>query len=130
MQVWQAALWGLAGGFCMELWTLHGLARQPAFSLRCPIPQGLTAFVTAVLTKLAISTIVAAAAAGEVTGVWVTFGLGVAAPVVLQRLAAEVPLAGGEQLRPLPEAAHELQRDGRKEPQPVAGAGDGDGDPG
>ena len=131
MEVWQAGLWGLAGGFCVELWNLHRLTRQTAWSWRRPIPQGLSAYVTAALTRLAIGAIVAAAAAAgdEIRGVWVAFGLGVAAPVVIQRLAADVPLAGGEEPKPLPGDAWEGRSPDDKQPQPVPGGGDSDGDP-
>jgi hypothetical protein len=132
MEWWQAALWGLAGGACVELWNLHGLTRQPAFSWRHPVPQGLSAYVTAVLTRLAIGAIVAAAAAAgdEIRGAWVAFGLGVAGPLVVQRLAGDVPLAGGEEPRPLPHAPGQHHGAGSKEPQPVQGLGGGDGDAG
>jgi hypothetical protein len=125
MEWWRAALWGLAGGFCLELWNLHLLTRQTVFSWRHPIPQGLSAYTTAVVTRLAVSCIVAA---DEVRGVWVTFGIGVAAPVLLQRLASEVPLTGGEKLRPAPEEPGERVAAAR-EPQALLGSGDGDGDP-
>jgi hypothetical protein len=130
MEWWQAALWGLAGGACVELWNLHCLTRQPVFSWRRPIPQGLSAYVTSVLTRLAIGTIVAAAAAAgnEITGAWVAFGLGVAGPLVVQRLAGDVPLAGGEELKPLPADSRQGRPIANKERQPVPGSGDGDSD--
>jgi hypothetical protein len=130
MEWWQAALWGLAGGACVELWNLHGLTRQPVFTWKRPIPQGLSAYVTAVLARLAIGTIVAAAAAsgGEITGAWVAFGLGVAGPLVVQRLAGDVPLAGGEELKGLPADSRQSNPVANRQPQPVPGSGDGGGD--
>jgi hypothetical protein len=129
MEWWPAALWGLAGGACVELWNLNCLTRQPDFAWRHPVPQGLSAYVTAVLTRLAIGTIVAAAAAasGEITGIWVAFGLGVAGPVVVQRLAGDVPLTGGEELRTQSPDSPERRSLEGKEPQTIAGGGDGDG---
>jgi hypothetical protein len=130
MEWWQAALWGLAGGACVELWTLHSLTKQHAFSWKCPIPQGLSAYVTSVLTRVAIGAIVAAAAAAgdEVTGAWVAFGLGVAGPLVVQKLAGNVPLADGEGAKPLSSDSRQGRIDADMKPQPVAGSGDGDGD--
>jgi hypothetical protein len=129
MEWWQAALWGLAGGSCVELWNLHCLTRQPVFSWRHPIQQGLSAYVTAVLTRLAIGAIVAAAAAagGEITGAWVAFGLGVAGPLVVQRLAGDVPLASGEEPKPLASDSQQVSTVAGKKPQPVPGGGDDDG---
>ena len=129
MEWWQAALWGLAGGACVELWNLHCLTRQRVFSWRRPIPQGLSAYATAVLTRLAIGTIVAAAAAagGEITGAWAAFGLGVAGPLVVQRLAGDVPL-GGEELKPLPADSRQGAPVEGRESQPVPGSRGGDSD--
>lgn len=130
MEWWQAALWGLAGGSCVELWNLHCLTRLPVFSWRRPIRQGLSAYVTAVLTRLVIGAIVssAAAAGGEIRGAWVAFGLGVAGPLVVQRLAGDVPLAGGEEPKPLSSNSRQVHTVAEKEPQPVPGGGDDDGD--
>jgi hypothetical protein len=129
MEVWQAAMWGLAGGLCVELWNLHMLTREARFSWRCPIPQGLSAYLTAIATRLALGAIVAAAAAagGEIKGVWIAFGLGVAAPVVLQRVAGDVPLSGGEKLEPPTRAPAQVRDVAGKEPMPVTGNGDSDG---
>jgi hypothetical protein len=79
---------------------------------------------------LAIGAIVAGAAAAgdEIRGVWVAFGLGVAGPLVIQRLAGDVPLAGGEAPKPLPSDSLEGRTVAGKEPQPVPGNGDSDGD--
>jgi cytochrome c biogenesis protein CcdA len=131
MEVWQAALWGFAGGFCVELWNLQMLTREARFSWRCPIPQGLSAYLTAVATRLALGAIIAAAAAAgdEIRGVWIAFGLGVAAPVVLQRVAGDVPLTGGEELKPRTRAPAQVRSASGKEPQPVTGNGDDDGNP-
>jgi hypothetical protein len=130
MEWWQAALWGLAGGVCVELWTLHSLTKQHAFSWRCPIPQGLSAYVTSVVTRVAIGAIVAAAAAAgdEVTGAWVAFGLGVAGPLVVQKLAENVVLADGEEPKSLSPGSRQGRTDASKTPEPVPGSGDGDGD--
>jgi len=129
MEWWQAGLWGLAGGACVELWNLHCLTTQSVFSWRRPVPQGLSAYVTAVLTRLAIGAIVAAAAAAgdEIRGAWVAFGLGVAGPLVVQRLAGDVPLTGGEESKPLSPDSRQGRTIAEKKPQPVPGSGDGNG---
>ena len=82
------------------------------------------------LTRLAIGAIVAAAAAvgDEIKGAWVAFGLGVAGPLVVQRLAGDVPLTGGEESKSLSSDSRQDHAVAGKKPQPVPGSGDGDGD--
>ena len=66
------------------------------WSLRRPIPQGLTAYVVSVVIRVGVGASLAAAAtgSGQVSGSLAAFGLGVAAPLVLEKLAQTVPLTG------------------------------------
>jgi|SRR5437868_700306 len=90
-----AALWGLAGGLCVEgLEVYANIHRKKSWSWRKPIPQGMTAFVLSIIIRGAVSTVVAAAfaASGQVSGAFAALGLGIAAPLIVQRLARAVPL--------------------------------------
>ncbi|WP_141578552.1 hypothetical protein [Actinomadura sp. WMMA1423] len=93
---WQAVLWGMAGGGCVEALELYAQIHRSRrrWSWRRPIPQGLTAFAVSVLIRLAVGAAVAAAlaASGQVSGPLAAFGLGVAAPLVIEKLARLVPL--------------------------------------
>jgi hypothetical protein len=95
--IWAGAGWGLAGGMCVEALWLHSHIRSAArWSWRKPIPQGLTAYVISVVTRVGAGAVVAAAAAGsnQASGTLAAFGIGVAAPLVVQKLARGVPLTG------------------------------------
>ncbi|GAA2613126.1 hypothetical protein SMC26_14240 [Actinomadura fulvescens] len=95
MQWWQAALWGLAGGVCVEALELYAHIRsRRRWSWRRPIPQGMAAFWVSVLIRVGVGGVVAAAMAhdGQVAGAVAAFGLGVAAPLVIEKLARLVPL--------------------------------------
>ncbi|MDN3353625.1 hypothetical protein [Actinomadura sp. DC4] len=93
MDFWKAALWGLAGGVCMEALDLYRQIRDtPGWNWRKPIPQGLPAYVISILIRVAIGGILAAAGSGQLTGPLAALGLGVSAPAVLEKLARNVPL--------------------------------------
>jgi hypothetical protein len=55
----------------------------------------LTAFVVSVMIRIGVGAVLAAASAGsgQVAGSLAAFGLGVAAPLVIERLARAVPLS-------------------------------------
>lgn len=59
-----------------------------------PIPQGMSAYLISVGIRAGVGAVLAAAAvtSGQVTGVFGAFGLGVGAPLVLEKLARLVPL--------------------------------------
>jgi hypothetical protein len=95
MSIWAAAAWGLVGGLCVEALELYArIHRAVRWSWRRPVRQGLAGFVTAVCIRVGVGAAVAAAAAGsrQVSGPLAAFGLGVCAPLVVQRLARAVPL--------------------------------------
>jgi hypothetical protein len=90
-----AAFWGLAGGLRIEGFELYShIRRTPHWSWRTPIPQGMSAYLISVVIRAGIGAVLAAAAvtSGQVTGVFGAFGLGVGAPLVLEKLARLVPL--------------------------------------
>jgi hypothetical protein len=100
--------WGLAGGLCVEALWLHTQIRgaKGHWSWRRPIPQGLTAYVISVMARVGVGGLVAAAAAGSgrVSSALVAFGLGVGAPLAVEKLAQVVPLTGHLPSRPDPRA--------------------------
>ncbi|WP_433474192.1 hypothetical protein ACQPZP_36345 [Spirillospora sp. CA-142024] len=93
---WQAALWGIAGGFLVEALELYASIRRSTrrWTWRRPIPQGMAAFVVSVVIRMGAGGTVAAALAqdGQVAGALAALGLGVAAPLVIEKLARVVPL--------------------------------------
>jgi len=92
-----AATWGLAGSVCVEALELYSLIRHSRrWSWRKPIPQGLTAYIISVVLRAGAGAALAAAAAGssQVSGTFAAFALGVAAPLVVEKLTRAVPLSG------------------------------------
>ncbi|WP_433461853.1 hypothetical protein [Spirillospora sp. CA-128828] len=93
---WQAALWGIAGGFLVEALELYASIRRSTrrWTWRRPIPQGMAAFVVSIVIRMGAGGTVAAALAqdGQVAGALAALGLGVAAPLVIEKLARVVPL--------------------------------------
>jgi hypothetical protein len=108
LSAWAAAGWGLAGGLCVEALWLHTHIRgaKGHWSWRRPIPQGLTAYVISVVARVGVGGLVAAAAAGSgrVSSALVAFGLGVGAPLAVEKLAQAVPLTGHLPGKPEPQA--------------------------
>jgi len=97
MNIWAAAAWGLLGGVCVEALELYALIRRSRhWSWRRPIPQGLAAYLISVMVRAGAGAGLAAAAAGsgQVSGTLAAFGLGVAAPLVVEKLSRAIPLNG------------------------------------
>ena len=98
LSAWAGAAWGLAGGLCVEALWLHTHIRgaKGRWSWRRPIPQGLSAYVISVVARVGVGGLVAGAAAGSgrVSSALVAFGLGVGAPLAVEKLAQVVPLTG------------------------------------
>lgn len=95
MNLWAAAGWGLAGGLCVEAVALYAVIRNSSkWSWRRPIPQGAVAYLISVAARAGAGAGLAAAAAGsgQVVGTFAAFGLGVAAPLVVEKLARAIPL--------------------------------------
>jgi hypothetical protein len=98
MDIWVAAAWGLAGGLCVEALALYSSIRNtPKWSWRTPIPQGMVAYLISIAVRAGAGAALAAAAAGsgQVSGSLAAFGLGVAAPLVVEKLASAIPLTSG-----------------------------------
>lgn len=92
----EAAIWGLAGGACVESLELYVRIRRTShWNWRRPIPQSMAAYVISVVIRVGVGAALAAASAGsgQVSGSLAAFGLGIAAPLVIERLARAVPLA-------------------------------------
>ncbi|MCF6475891.1 hypothetical protein FAF44_47275 [Nonomuraea sp. MG754425] len=88
--LWAAALWGMVGGLCVEGLELHArIRRARSWSWRRPIPQGLSAYVTSVVIRVGIGAALAAAGSqsGQIQGAFAALGLGVAAPLVVEKVA-------------------------------------------
>jgi len=95
MDTWAAAGWGLLGGACVEALELYALIRKsPHWSWRRPIPQGLAAYLISIVVRVGAGAGLAAAAAGsgQVSGTLAAFGLGVATPLVIEKLSHAIPL--------------------------------------
>jgi hypothetical protein len=95
MTLIEAAVWGLSGGMCVESLELYArIRRTPRWNWRQPIPQGMTAFVISVLIRIGVGAVLAAAGAGsgQVSSSLAAFGLGIGAPLVIEKLARAVPL--------------------------------------
>jgi hypothetical protein len=109
LSAWAGAGWGLAGGLCVEALWLHTQIRgaKGHWSWRRPIPQGPTAYLISVVARVGVGGLVAAAAAGSgrVSNALIAFGLGVAAPLAVEKLAQVVPLTGHLPSKPDPRAA-------------------------
>jgi hypothetical protein len=87
LAVWAAALWGLAGGLCVEALELYArIKRAREWSWSKPIPQGRAAYWTSVVIRAGVGALLAAAAAAsdQVSGAFAALGLGVAAPLVVE----------------------------------------------
>lgn len=93
-----AALWGVAGGFVLEGLEFHAVLRRhgkwPWKVTGRGVRAGATGYVCAELIRLAVGGILAgaAAASGQVSGALAALAIGVAAPVMVERLAALVPI--------------------------------------
>jgi hypothetical protein len=92
-----AALRGLAGGMCVEALELYACIRRKSdWSWRYPINQnsGPVTYLLSVAIRAGIGAVVAAAgaASGQVGGAFGALALGIAAPLVIEKLARTVPL--------------------------------------
>ena len=90
-------MWGLIGGLCVEALALYSsIKKSKSWSWRCPIPQGLAAYVGSVILRVGAGAGLSAAAAGsgQVSGTFAAFALGIAAPLVVEKLSQNIPLTG------------------------------------
>lgn len=94
MEVWEAALWGLAGGAASDLVSLMTAVHAAGF--RFPWKgsgedRGARLFVLAI--GLMLGALVAAAASGQMSGAWPAFLLGIAAPSTVRGVLGGVEYA-------------------------------------
>lgn len=93
----EAALWGLFGGFAVEGLDLYGAVRRRGcwpWQARGPREVGAIGYFVAELVRLAIGSGLAWALmeSGQVTTAVGALAVGVAAPLVVERLARTIPL--------------------------------------
>lgn len=101
-----AALWGVAGGFVLEgleLWAaLRRHGKWPWKVTGRGAKAGAVGYLIAELIRLTAGGILAAAAAasGQVSGPLAALAIGVAAPMMVERLTALIPLPPSESISP------------------------------
>jgi len=100
MQAWQGALWGGLGGVVVEAYDIVAVARatrrwpwldpeKPSSEMtRAERWNAFGVWLLAAIARIAAGGVVAAAASSQVTGELAAFGLGVAGPLVLERILA------------------------------------------
>jgi hypothetical protein len=107
-----SAIWGGLGGFAVEVVQIYGAMqrakRPPWRSSGQPPGVGddptLDALALSVAIRMVVGTILAAAAgeSGQVSGALGAMAVGVAAPLVIQQMAREVPIASTAQAQAPP----------------------------
>ncbi|GII85990.1 hypothetical protein Ssi03_39800 [Sphaerisporangium siamense] len=89
LPIWAAALWGLAGGLCVEGLELYArIRRDRKWSWKRPIPQGRAAYLTSVAIRAGVGAVLAAAATEgrQISGAFAALALGLAAPLVVEKV--------------------------------------------
>lgn len=112
MHLWEAAVWGLGGGFAVEAIQLYGAIRRVrGFPWKRRSEPGLGPYTVATVLRLAVGAIVATAAgsAGAVENGFNAFALGIAAPLLVENLSKNVRL-DFEDAIPLPPTPSSLAR--------------------
>lgn len=98
----EAALWGLSGGFAVEGLDLYGaVRRRGCWPWRAGGPRevGAVGYVVAEMIRLLIGSVLASALAesGQITTAFGALAVGVAAPLIVERLARAIPLTDSGQ---------------------------------
>jgi hypothetical protein len=120
MALWLAAIWGLAGGMSVEGVELYARIHHVRdWSWRKPIPQGLAAYLLSLVIRAGFSAglTTAAAASDQVVGAFAMFGIGVAAPLVIEKLARGIPLSLDSSMIDLTPLSGEPMSGQRTEPE-------------
>lgn len=112
----EAALWGAFGGFAVEgLDFITAVRRHGRWPWRVPGPLevGAPGYLVAELIRLIIGGGLASAMAvsGQSTSAVSALAVGVAAPLIVERLSRAIPLAGS------------AEQAGNRPPRPVAASG-------
>lgn len=98
----EAALWGLSGGFAVEGLDLYAAVRRHGcwpWRVRGPREVGAVGYVVAELIRLVIGSVLASALAesSQVTTAFGALAVGVAAPLIVERLTRAIPLTDAVQ---------------------------------
>lgn len=93
----EAALWGLGGGFAVEGLDLYGAVRREGcwpWRVRGPREVGAVGYLLAEVIRLVIGGILASALAesSQITTAFSALAVGVAAPLIVERLTRAIPL--------------------------------------
>ena len=102
MTWFEAALWGLFGGFAVEGLDLYGAVRRRQcwpWQVRGPREVGAAGYVVAELVRLAIGSGLALALAQseQITTAFGALAVGIAAPLIVERLTKSIPLTDSVQ---------------------------------
>lgn len=95
MTAWQYATWGLFGGFAVDgLEFAAAIRRVGGWPWHQPGEPGPLPFTISVLIRLAVGAGLAAAggSTGQVSGPFGAVAVGVAAPLLIEQLARQIPL--------------------------------------
>jgi hypothetical protein len=98
----EAALWGMFGGFAVEGLDLYGAVRRRGcwpWRARGPQEVGAAGYFVAELVRLVIGSglALASVASSQVTTAFGALAVGVAAPLIVERLTRAIPLTGSVQ---------------------------------
>jgi hypothetical protein len=94
MEAWQYAIWGLFGGFAVEGLEFSGAIRRiGGWPWQRPNEPGPLPLIVSVLIRLAIGSglALAAGSSGQVSGPFGALAVGVAAPLLVEQLARQIP---------------------------------------
>jgi hypothetical protein len=95
MTAWQYGLWGFFGGFAVDgLEFVGAIRRVGGWPWRLPGEPGPLPFTVSVLIRLVVGAGLAAAAGstGQISGPFGAVAMGVAAPLLIEQLARQIPL--------------------------------------
>lgn len=98
----EAALWGLGGGFAVEGLDFYGAVRRHGcwpWRVRGPREVGAVGYFVAELIRLVTGSVLASALAesSQVTTAFGALAVGVAAPLLVERLTRAIPLTDSVQ---------------------------------
>jgi hypothetical protein len=98
----EAALWGVGGGFAVEGLDLYGAVRRHGcwpWRARGPREVGAVGYFVAELVRLVIGSVLASALAesSQITTAFGALAVGVAAPLIVERLTRAIPLTDSAQ---------------------------------
>ncbi|GAB3481368.1 hypothetical protein [Amycolatopsis cihanbeyliensis] len=101
----ECAVWGLFGGFAVEGLEFAGAIRRTGgWPWRQPNEPGPLPLAVSVIIRLAVGAglAVAIGATGHISGALGAVAVGVAAPLIIEQVARQVPLAGEPAAEPEP----------------------------